>query len=132
MCKIRITAKNHTNEVIYDELVSFETALNPVERPSYIEYIKDECVKLIFHYTGSTEEYEKNSYNNLNIEYGKISGRIRKISTLQNELLETDRYNVVQNLKQQQSFSMRFEENFKNGLDLVKLVFKELHNKNLF
>lgn len=99
---------------------------------------------IIFHYSGSIEKYKSIQYNEIFVEYGEVSGRIKKLKTNKRELFETDIYNLQKLLEdniskgaKQQSWiifnlqkktsseiqpSPRFFSNFKEGLILANNI----------
>ena len=122
MCKIRIVIERDKN-TIQDNVVDIETALGVVERPTYIERkLSNGIYEIIFHYSGSTERYIPIQYNDILVEYGNVSGRIKKVKTRKGELFQTDIYNL-QNAVETTS-SLRFSSNFKEGLILAGKILK--------
>lgn len=122
MCKIRIVIERDKN-TIQDNVVDIETALGVVERPTYIERKSSNGIyEIIFHYSGSTERYTPIQYNGILVEYGNVSGRIKKVKTRKDELFQTDIYNL-QNAVETTS-SLRFSSNFKEGLILAGKILK--------
>lgn len=116
MCKIRIVCKSPDNAVLSDQLVSIESALDAIERPSYIELMEAEKKKMIFHYAGSTEKYHSKSNQNLSIKYGESSGRIKEVQVERHGIFETDIFNFK---KEFEGYSIRFQSNLENGLKLA-------------
>lgn len=122
MCKIRIVIERDKN-IIQDNVMDIETALGVVERPTYIEKKSSNGIyEIIFHYSGSTERYIPIQYNDILVEYGNVSGRIKKVETRKDELFQTDIYNL-QNAVETTS-SLRFSSNFKEGLILAGKILK--------
>ncbi len=122
MCKIRIVHKDSDNVVLSDQLISIETTLDAVERPSYIELIEDEKIKISFHYAGSTEKYHVIDNQNLRINYGESSGRIKEVQAEKYGISETDKFNLKNHFK---GCSMRFYNNFGNGLKLANDILQK-------
>lgn len=122
MCKIRIVIERDAT-IIQDNIMDIETALGVVERPTYIEKKSSNGIyEIIFHYSGSTERYIPIQYNDILVEYGNVSGRIKKVETRKDELFQTDIYNL-QNVVETTS-SLRFSSNFKEGLILAGKILK--------
>lgn len=124
MCKIRIITKLNT-KLILDNIVDIETSLSVVERPAYIEKISDTNKnEIIFHYSGSTEKYKSIQYNEILVEYGEVSGRIKRLTTNKNNIFPTDIYNLQNIVTAETLPSIRFSSNFKEGLILVDKILK--------
>ncbi len=122
MCKIRIVIERDS-AIIQDNIMDIETALGVVERPTYIERKSSSGInEIIFHYSGSTEKYISIRNDKIIVEYGNVSGRIKKVQTEKNELFQTDIYNL-QNAVETTS-SLRFSSNFKDGLILAGKILK--------
>lgn len=116
MCKIRIVRKSPDHVVLSDQIVSIETALDAIERPSYVEFIEAEKKIVIFHYAGSTEKYYSKDNQNLSIKYGESSGRIKEVQVERHGIFETDIFNLK---KEFEGYSIRFQSNLENGLKLA-------------
>lgn len=124
MCKIRIVIERDS-AIIQDNIMDIATALGVVERPTYIERKSSNGIKeIIFHYSGSTEKYISTQYDEIIVEYGIVSGRIKRVETKRNELFETDIYNLQQIVVTENSSSLRFSSNFKEGLILACKILK--------
>ena len=145
MCKIRIITKLGAN-TIKENMVDIDTFLGVVERPAYIEKNMDDDnnMVIIFHYSGSIEKYKSIQYNEIFLEYGDVSGRIKKLKTNKRKLFETDIYNLQKlatgniskgdkqqvwfmfNLQKKEASevqpSPRFSSNFKEGLILANKI----------
>lgn len=129
MCYVRIIIRGYNNNVVSDSMEEFDTDLKPIERPAYIEYIvNEERVKLIFHYTGSTEKYVNSTYKNLRIVYGEVSGRMKEVVIEGKQLFDTDEFNLLQQLNNKPN-TLRFTENLQYGFHLVKLILKRFVEK---
>ena len=101
----------------------YRTTLGVVERPSYIEKKSSNGIyEIIFHYSGSTERYIPIQYNDILVEYGNVSGRIKKVKTRKDELFQTDIYNLQNEVET--TSSLRFSSNFKEGLILAGKILK--------
>ena len=124
MCKIRIVIERDAT-IIQDNIMDIATALGVVERPTYIEKKSSNgTYEIIFHYSGSTERYIPIQYNDILVEYGIVSGRIKRVETNRNELFETDIYNFQQIVVAENASSLRFSSNFKEGLILAGKILK--------
>lgn len=122
MCKIRIVIERDKN-IVQDNIMDIETTLGVVERPSYIEKKSSNGIyEIIFHYSGSTERYIPIQYNDILVEYGNVSGRIKKVKTRKDELFQTDIYNLQNEVET--TSSLRFSSNFKEGLILAGKILK--------
>ena len=122
MCKIRIVIKQD-GTIVKDNIMDIETTLGVVELPTYIEReLNNGINKIIFHYSGSTEKYIATQYEEIIVEYGTISGRIKKVQTENNELFQTDIYNLQNAVET--TTSLRFSSNFKEGLILAGKILK--------
>ena len=120
MCKIRIVIERDKN-IVQDNIMDIETTLGVVERPSYIEKKSSNGIyEIIFHYSGSTERYIPIQYNDILVEYGNVSGRIKKVKTRKDELFQTDIYNLQNEVET--TSSLRFSSNFKEGLILADRI----------
>jgi len=124
MCKIRIIIERGDN-IIQDNIMDIKTTLGVVERPTYIERKSNNGInEIIFHYSGSTEKYISIQYDEIIIEYGNVSGRIKKVITKKNELFQTDIYNLQNAVDVEITSSLRFSSNFKEGLILAGKILK--------
>lgn len=124
MCKIRIIIEQDEN-FIQDNIIDFKTKLGVVERPTYIERKSNNGInEIIFHYSGSIEKYIPTQYDEIKVEYGSVSGRIKKVETKKNELFQTDIYNLQQTVNIETTSSLRFSSNFKEGLILASEILK--------
>lgn len=124
MCKIRIVIKRD-GTIIQDNIMDIATTLGVVERPTYVEReLNNGINEIIFHYSGSTEKYISTQYDEIIVEYGIVSGRIKRVETNRNELFETDIYNFQQNVVTENASSLRFSSNFKEGLILAGKILK--------
>lgn len=122
MCKIRIVIKRD-GTIIQDNIMDIATTLGVVERPTYVEReLNNGINEIIFHYSGSTEKYISTKYGEIIVEYGIVSGRIKRVETRRNELFETDIYNLQQIVVTENTSSLRFSSNFKEGLILADRI----------
>lgn len=134
MCKIHVVIKNHQGDFLSENIFEIQTDLTAIERPSYIEYIKD-GKNYTFHYTGSTERYDTEEYNGMKIEYGSVSGRIKSVSISSNKILETDVYNILNNINNKidslrlKNNTIRFKNNLRLGLKLVLDMQKDFNGR---
>lgn len=124
MCKIRIVIEREKN-IVQDNIMDVETTLGVVERPTYIEKKSNNGIyEIIFHYSGSTERYIPIQYNDILVEYGNVSGRIKKVETRKDELFQTDIYYLQNAVGAETASSLRFSSNFKEGLILAGKILK--------
>lgn len=122
MCKFTLLIKSSSTENFKEMEVDISTNLDATERPSYIEYYPENRLKLIFHYTGSTECYKETQYNSLVLKYGETSGRIKQIEFTDGIVNQTDEYNLINKLVVDKS--LRFINNIKNGVSLAIRIFQ--------
>lgn len=129
MCKFTMLIKSSSTENFKELEVDINTKLDATERPSYIEYYPENKLKLIFHYTGSTEYYKEKQYNSLFLKYGETSGRIKQIEFTGGIVNETDEYTLINDLIVDKS--LRFINNIKNGVSMAIHIFQNKSSLNI-
>ncbi len=122
---IRIVSRDENCRAIGVENLEMELKLNAIERPSYVEYMKNRRIQFV--YTGSIEKYRQEKYNNLTIEYGQNSGRIRSVLIENEATLTTDWYHIFNQLKNRRS--LRFSYNLEMGFELASEVLSKIADK---
>lgn len=125
MSLIRIVSRDENSKAIGVENLEMDLKLNAIERPSYVEYMKNR--KIQFVYTGSIEQYRQKKYNNLTIEYGQNSGRIRSVLIEDKATLNTDWYHIYTQLKNKKT--LRFSYNLEMGFKLASEVLSKIADK---
>lgn len=124
---IRIIYRDENRRAIGAGNLRIDLMLSAIERPSYVEYIEGINKRIRFVYTGSIEKYRQEEYNNLTIEYGQNSGRIRIVLIKDDATLFTDWYHIYDQLKNRGS--LRFSYNLEMGFKLASEILKKMADR---
>lgn len=124
---IRVIYRDENRKSIGVGNLEIDLVLNAIERPSYVEYMGGRNKIIRFIYTGSIEKYRQEEYNDLTIEYGQNSGRIRSILIEDEATLSTDWFHIYNRLKSRRS--LRFSYNLEMGFKLASEVLSKIADK---
>lgn len=122
MCKIK-TILNLFDKFVYRENFDVElSTISSIDVPSgCIVKISEQNLDIQYVFPTSTEDvamYPIKNKNKINFEYGKISGKIHRFTTSQDELLnQTDSFRIIKELIAM-SDSERFQGNISGFLRL--------------
>lgn len=126
MCKIRVIQKSK-DSVITSRVVECEDiTINPIDRPALAYYVeKDNWHALDYEFSTDKEEQCEYQTENLLLKYGINSGRFYQIYMKNEEIHQTDHFNIVRSIIRETS-TERFKENIGNFEKLTNTIIKIL------
>lgn len=128
---IRVIKKNDLDQIVTDQLRQIHgVRLNPIDKPAFVELLESVPKKIVFEYPHSKEQVGCVSSANgkFTVEFGKVSGRIKKVISQQNHMSNTDLYELSRSIRANGN-GVRFDNNVKSQMDMVGKLMPELSVK---
>lgn len=128
MEKIRVIKKNDLNQIVTDQVRQIHgIRLNPIDKPAFVELRESAPRKIVFEYPHSKEQVECvcSANGNFTVEFGRVSGRIKRVISQQPHMSNTDIYELSRSIRAIGS-GVRFDNNVKTQMDMVGKLLPEL------